>query len=126
MHFVTYAELLYMNMCCVVTQMHMCLSSKPYIHVKHDKGVIVTCKDLRAVCGLTRTTITTRIRFLSLPCLIQQLIKDMGDIRECGKEDLVLTEDNAATSEHCFHAFDALYCALKHSAPIEPKFPDED
>jgi len=27
--------------------------------------------------------------------------------------------------EHCFHAFDALFCALTHNKPISPKFPDD-
>lgn len=32
----------------------------------------------------------------------------------------------AASAEHCFHAFDALYCALTPKAtPIEPDFVDE-
>ncbi|KIJ70452.1 hypothetical protein HYDPIDRAFT_143849 [Hydnomerulius pinastri MD-312] len=34
-------------------------------------------------------------------------------------------EDNVCTLEHCFHAFDALYCALTDSAPIAPAFSDE-
>ncbi|KAJ7228978.1 alport syndrome [Mycena pura] len=29
------------------------------------------------------------------------------------------------TVEHCFHAFDALYCALTAAAPIPPRFPDD-
>ncbi|TFK73041.1 hypothetical protein BDN72DRAFT_835365 [Pluteus cervinus] len=31
---------------------------------------------------------------------------------------------NVCTPEHCFHAFDALYCALTSAQPIEPTFPD--
>jgi AMME syndrome candidate gene 1 protein len=27
--------------------------------------------------------------------------------------------------EHCFHAFDALYCALTDEEPIPPLFPDD-
>jgi len=27
--------------------------------------------------------------------------------------------------EHCFHAFDALFCALTSKKPVPPKFPDE-
>ncbi|KAG6889046.1 hypothetical protein C0995_004329 [Termitomyces sp. Mi166 len=27
--------------------------------------------------------------------------------------------------EHCFHAFDALYCALTKAEPIDPEFPNE-
>ncbi|KAH9955550.1 AMMECR1 domain-containing protein [Russula dissimulans] len=27
--------------------------------------------------------------------------------------------------EHCFHAFDALYCALTHAMPVDPLFPDD-
>ncbi|KAJ3906035.1 alport syndrome [Lentinula edodes] len=35
-------------------------------------------------------------------------------------------ESEVCTAEHCFHAFDALYCALTPSAiPITPTFPDE-
>lgn len=36
-------------------------------------------------------------------------------------------EDEAqiCTPEHCFHAFDALYCALTHKKPIPPKFANE-
>ena len=35
------------------------------------------------------------------------------------------TYEEVAIPEHCFHAFDALYCALTGSKPILPKFPDE-
>jgi len=28
--------------------------------------------------------------------------------------------------EHCFHAFDALYCALTHARPIAPVFPNDE
>ncbi|TDL29753.1 alport syndrome [Rickenella mellea] len=34
-------------------------------------------------------------------------------------------EDNVCTKEHCFQAFDALYCSLTGSEPVEPQFPDE-
>jgi len=34
-------------------------------------------------------------------------------------------ENNVATPEHCFQAFDALYCELTESEPVEPRFPDE-
>ena len=33
--------------------------------------------------------------------------------------------DNVCTPEHCFQAFDTLFCALTAAKPIEPKFPDE-
>ncbi|KAG1908128.1 alport syndrome [Suillus fuscotomentosus] len=33
--------------------------------------------------------------------------------------------DNVCTPEHCFHAFDALYCALTSSEHISPNFADE-
>ncbi|KIJ56824.1 hypothetical protein M422DRAFT_22959 [Sphaerobolus stellatus SS14] len=33
--------------------------------------------------------------------------------------------DQTCTLEHCFHAFDTLYCALTGAVPIPPKFPDE-
>lgn len=29
------------------------------------------------------------------------------------------------TPEHCFHAFDALYCALTAATPIAPRFADD-
>ncbi|KAI5124803.1 hypothetical protein M0805_005435 [Coniferiporia weirii] len=34
-------------------------------------------------------------------------------------------ENNVATPEHCYHAFDALYCAITGRAPVPPKFADE-
>ncbi|KAI0069979.1 hypothetical protein K474DRAFT_1687611 [Panus rudis PR-1116 ss-1] len=36
-----------------------------------------------------------------------------------------LDEPQICTPEHCFHAFDALYCALTSKKPIPPKFPNE-
>ncbi|KAI9574984.1 alport syndrome [Boletus coccyginus] len=33
-------------------------------------------------------------------------------------------DDKTCTPEHCFHAFDALYCDLTGSTPILPSFPD--
>ncbi|KAF9569434.1 alport syndrome [Agrocybe pediades] len=33
-------------------------------------------------------------------------------------------DDNVCTKEHCFHAFDSLYCRLTGAEPIPPKFPD--
>ena len=36
-----------------------------------------------------------------------------------------LEENKTATPEHCFHAFDALYCALTHREHVKPDFPDE-
>jgi len=33
--------------------------------------------------------------------------------------------DKVCAAEHCYHAFDALYCSLTHATPIPPKFPDE-
>jgi hypothetical protein len=30
----------------------------------------------------------------------------------------------ACIPEHCYHAFDALYCALTDADPISPSFPD--
>jgi uncharacterized protein (TIGR00296 family) len=32
---------------------------------------------------------------------------------------------SACLPEHCFHAFDALYCALQHEEPVSPSFPDD-
>ncbi|CAA7259476.1 unnamed protein product [Cyclocybe aegerita] len=34
-------------------------------------------------------------------------------------------DDEACTPEHCFYAFDTLYCSLTKSKPIPPTFPDE-
>ncbi|KAA1465980.1 hypothetical protein DENSPDRAFT_746577, partial [Dentipellis sp. KUC8613] len=34
-------------------------------------------------------------------------------------------ESSVCTLDHCFYAFDALYCALTHSEPLPAKFPDE-
>jgi len=39
--------------------------------------------------------------------------------------EIVEAEPLICTPEHCFHAFDALYCALTHSKPVPPKFVDE-
>jgi len=33
--------------------------------------------------------------------------------------------DNVCTPEHCFHAFDTLYCNLTRAEPIPPTFPDD-
>ncbi|TFK43294.1 alport syndrome [Crucibulum laeve] len=35
------------------------------------------------------------------------------------------TKDNACTPEHCFYAFDTLYCALTSAKPIPPTFQDD-
>lgn len=40
-------------------------------------------------------------------------------------ESGVAPENKAATPEHCFYTFDALYCALTGRQPVTPKFPDE-
>ncbi|KAF5370007.1 hypothetical protein D9758_001364 [Tetrapyrgos nigripes] len=41
-------------------------------------------------------------------------------------DSTVQSDTEVCTTEHCFHAFDALYCALVSSAtPISPNFPDE-
>lgn len=34
-------------------------------------------------------------------------------------------KDQVCTAEHCYHAFDALYCSLTGANPIAPKFPDD-
>ena len=34
-------------------------------------------------------------------------------------------ESNVATPEHCFHAFDALYCAITGGQSVEPTFEDD-
>lgn len=34
-------------------------------------------------------------------------------------------EQQVCLPEHCFHAFDTLYCALTHRDPVPPAFPDE-
>ena len=39
-----------------------------------------------------------------------------GRIEESGSDDCL--------PEHCFHAFDALYCALVPATPVDPTFPD--
>ena len=36
-----------------------------------------------------------------------------------------LEKDDVCLPEHCYHAFDALYCALTDSEPVPPVFPDE-
>jgi hypothetical protein len=41
---------------------------------------------------------------------------------EDGEDEAV---NNVATKEHCFHAFDALYCALTGSPPVAPQFVDD-
>ena len=33
--------------------------------------------------------------------------------------------DNACTPEHCFYAFDTLYCNLTKAKPIPPTFLDD-
>lgn len=43
-----------------------------------------------------------------------------------GDSELVQKEEESCTLEHCFHAFDALYCALTSAEPINPTFPDYD
>ena len=35
------------------------------------------------------------------------------------------TEIIVCGPEHCFHAFDALFCALTRSKPVSPNFPDD-
>lgn len=35
-----------------------------------------------------------------------------------------LTDDQVCLPEHCFHAFDTLFCALTSNEPIPPEFPD--
>jgi len=35
------------------------------------------------------------------------------------------TDDQVCLPEHCFHAFDTLFCALTSNEPIPPKFPDD-
>jgi len=35
------------------------------------------------------------------------------------------SNDSVCTPEHCFHAFDALYCALTSNEQISPKFADD-
>ena len=33
--------------------------------------------------------------------------------------------DNVCTPEHCFYAFDAIYCALTGDEPLDAPFADE-
>ncbi|KAF9647040.1 hypothetical protein BDM02DRAFT_3251360 [Thelephora ganbajun] len=35
------------------------------------------------------------------------------------------TDDQVCIPEHCFHAFDTLFCALTSNEPIPPMFPDD-
>lgn len=37
-----------------------------------------------------------------------------------------LIENVVCLPEHCYHAFDALYCALLNAKPIRPTFPDDE
>ena len=39
--------------------------------------------------------------------------------------ETVETESLICTPEHCYYAFDTLYCALTKGVPILPTFPDE-
>ncbi|KAI6165003.1 alport syndrome [Pisolithus thermaeus] len=39
--------------------------------------------------------------------------------------ETTVEDDSTCTKAHCFHAFDALYCALTDSTPVPPDFPDE-
>jgi AMME syndrome candidate gene 1 protein len=34
-------------------------------------------------------------------------------------------ENNVCTPEHCFYAFDALFCALTYAKPVVVQFKDE-
>ena len=36
-----------------------------------------------------------------------------------------VSEDQVCKPEHCYHAFDTLYCALTDDEPIEPTFADD-
>jgi len=40
-------------------------------------------------------------------------------------DEIAEVDPSVCTPDHCFHAFDALYCALTQSTPIAPKFADE-
>lgn len=40
--------------------------------------------------------------------------------------DDIIGESDVCLPEHCFRAFDALYCALTSNEPIQPTFPDEE
>jgi len=39
--------------------------------------------------------------------------------------DVDADKPSVCTPHHCFHAFDALYCALTDDEPVPPKFPDD-
>ncbi|EIW82501.1 alport syndrome [Coniophora puteana RWD-64-598 SS2] len=41
-------------------------------------------------------------------------------------DDVVVGDSNVCLPEHCFHAFDALYCSLTSNEPITPTFPDDE
>ncbi|KAF9246921.1 alport syndrome [Melanogaster broomeanus] len=46
-------------------------------------------------------------------------------IDPAGGQTAVKADKKTCTPEHCFQAFDTLYCALTDSTPIPPSFPDE-
>ncbi|GJJ07571.1 hypothetical protein Clacol_001774 [Clathrus columnatus] len=39
--------------------------------------------------------------------------------------DAKVVEDQVCTPEHCYHAFDAIYCALTGATPLIPRFPND-
>lgn len=68
------------------------------------------------------TTIITGILHSFLSSTLMSLSESL-DPTDSKLEDYPV--DDTATPEHCFHAFDALYCALTDRDPIPPKFVDE-
>jgi AMMECR1 domain-containing protein len=56
------------------------------------------------------------------PAIVHSDTKDSTTGTTPGDSEPVET----CTPEHCFHAFDALYCALTSAEPIPPAFPDYD
>lgn len=40
-------------------------------------------------------------------------------------EQAIVEEPQVCTPEHCFYAFDTLFCELTKKKPIPPKFPDD-
>ncbi|KAI9511261.1 alport syndrome [Russula earlei] len=76
----------------------------------------------------TTTTTTTHSPGTRSTDLIDSKVAD-ADVDEATGTNSNDDAEAAALSaicrpEHCFHAFDALYCALTHATPIEPRFAD--
>lgn len=65
---------------------------------------------------MTRSTQTpVRLSLVSMSLLPQ----------DPAQADSELDDSRICTPEHCFHAFDTLFCSLTFNSPISPKFPDD-